>query len=124
MATKGIEVVRFTEEDRTKISRHYAAYLTKANNIILSTPFFNLKDAVRTTNNIMSGEKSQPQVPLIVAFTVVGLFFYFLFRDKYDEDLVRMVASGEVTKVIVIENGPDEQAGLRQFAESIFNSNE
>ncbi|MFC2070071.1 hypothetical protein ACFLTB_02715 [Chloroflexota bacterium] len=120
MVTKDIEVVRYAENEGNYISRYYAAYLTKNNDVILSNPFSNLKYAVKTTNNIMRGKRSESQVPLIVALTVVGLLFYFIFRDKYDKDLVRIVASGEVVKVVVIENGPDEEAELRQFAESIL----
>jgi hypothetical protein len=71
----------------------------------------------------MRGKKSESQIPLLVAITVIGLLFYFLFRDKYDEDLVRMVASGDVVMVVVIENGPAEQANLRQFAESLLKNN-
>jgi len=116
-----VQVVCFAEEDCSKINHHYAAYLTKSGDVILKGPFLNLGDAETVTNNIMNGKKSEPKVPLIVALLVLPFVFlpiYFLYREKYDEALVDMVASGIITEAIVIQNAPDTEDEIKRFAQS------
>lgn len=119
--TTEIQVVKYADADRSKIEKHYAAYLTKSDDIIIAGPFFNTKYAAKVASDILKGKKSTPKLPLVLCIILfallIGLLLYFLYREKYDESLVHKASSGQLAKALIIENAPDSPEDLRHFAE-------
>ena len=120
-----IRKVRYAEPDnRNKIDRHCAAFLTRSGDVILVTamfdksdnreyPFFNTGDAVRVARDIMKHKaKSLRIAPIIGAIGFES--------TSYDANLVEMAKSGQLTNAIVIENISDSEEELKRFARDIM----
>jgi hypothetical protein len=116
-----VNVQKIPYKDATpgRIENHYAAFLTRSNDILLFGPFLTSNEGKRRANDVLKGKKESRSyffLPLII----LPVVYIERTTESYNKNLVDLVKENQISNCLIIENAPDSMDELMQFAKNTF----
>jgi len=112
-----IQKIPFKVATPGQIEYHYAAFLTRTEDILLIGPYLNSNELRKMAVNILKG-KEESKFYFILPTPIIWIAGTH--TESYDKNIVNLVKTNQISDCVIIENVPDSIDELKQFAKNVF----
>ena len=100
-----------------QIEHHYAAFLTRTEDILLIGPYLNSNELRKMAANMLKG-KEESNFYFVLPIPIIWIAGKF--TESYDKNIVNLIKTNQISYCVIIENVPDSIDELKQFAKNVF----